>query len=222
MGAHTGSVRVYGATRLRWLAPLLRPTATLWLWQAMLIALIVDGIVVLISANLVAATAVVLVPIALWAGLVAARLTAPRLMELQRDADRSARRLAADDPLRDELAQRQATLGEQMASIGAEVEQRTRRLQSLATQSSAFAIEETEARRARKAAERARRTIARADAGIADTTIWGTRIDPATDFAERAESILAAYRELSNGPTSTSAASTIQHRSPTDSSGNQA
>jgi hypothetical protein len=252
MGVHSGSVRVYGVTRLRWLAPLLRTAARPWLWSATLIALMIGS--TLVGVNLVAVVAVVFVPVAGWAGVGAARLTAPhvnivdryhweqvdracdsivrhlpdvsvlsrkevrsatdaarwelaclirdrsRLMGLQRDTDRSARGLADDDPLRDELAQRRATLDEQLEAIGAEVEQRTRRLQGLATQSSAFAAEEVKARRGREATDRAQRTLTRADAGIADATAWGTRVDPAADFAERAELVLAAYEELSGHP----------------------
>jgi hypothetical protein len=123
-----------------------------------------------------------------------------RLEDLRRDTERSAARLAVDDPLRDELAQRRAVLTQQLESIGAEAERRIGRLRSLAAQSKALATEEAEARRGRAAADRARRTLARADAGIADTTAWGTRTDPAAEFAERAENVLAAYRELTGDP----------------------
>jgi hypothetical protein len=66
----------------------------------------------------------------------------------------------------------------------------------LAGQCRAFADEEAQARRRRDATRRARRTLSRADAGIAEATSWGNRLDPAADFTERAATVVAAYQEL--------------------------
>ncbi len=130
-----------------------------------------------------------------------------RLMDLQRAAHRSTVGLAEGDPLHGELDVRHALLAEQLQAIQTEVEQRLGRLNSLALHSSAIATEEAKRRRSRAAAERARRTLARVDTGIAEAAISATRTDPAADFTERAEAILAAYRELSSertlGPTPT-------------------
>jgi hypothetical protein len=120
-----------------------------------------------------------------------------RLEDLQRVVDHSLMDVADDDPIRDELFQRRTMLAEQFGSVQAEVDTRIRRLQSLATQSSSFAIEEAAERRKREAAEKARLMLSQADAGIAETAHWGIRTDPAVDFAERAEAVLTAYRELS-------------------------
>jgi hypothetical protein len=128
-----------------------------------------------------------------------------RLTDLQQIIRRTAAALATDDPLHAEIELRHTQVTGQLRSIHAEVEQRLARLQGLAMRSTAVAQEEAKSRRRRAAAKRARRTLARADAGIAETAIWGTHTDPAVDFTERAEAILAAYRELNDDPLTRSA-----------------
>jgi hypothetical protein len=44
MGAHRGPIRVYGAPWLRWLAPLLQPATTFWLWLITLGALAIGKV----------------------------------------------------------------------------------------------------------------------------------------------------------------------------------
>ncbi len=250
MGARTGPLRVYGATRLRWLAPLLRPGADIWVWSMTLIALSVDRPLAVF--DIIAAVVVAVALVSLWAGVWAARLAAPRvevvdrynweqiddacktivkhlprasalsrkeirqvteaarwelarllrdrsrLADLQRAADRSAAELADDDPIRDELSLRQTTFAEQFGSVQAEVESRIGRLRSPATQSSSVTNSEAAERRKRKAAEEAQLMVSQADVGIEETAHWADRTDPAADFAERAEAVLTAYRELSD------------------------
>ncbi|GAA4260347.1 hypothetical protein [Dactylosporangium darangshiense] len=128
-----------------------------------------------------------------------------RLMNLQQATRRSTQGLAADDPLHGELDLRHTLLTEQLRSIETEIEQRFERLQSLAVQSTALATEEAESQKRRATAERARRTLAQVDASIAEVAAWGNRTDPAADFTERAEAVLAAYRELNDDPLTWSA-----------------
>lgn len=128
-----------------------------------------------------------------------------RLTDLQEATRRSREALAADDPLCGELDLRHTLLTDRLRSIQTEVERRLGRLQSLAMHSTAIATEEAKGRRRRAAAERARRTLARADAGITEAATRDARTDPAADFTERAEAVLAAYRELSDDPLTRSA-----------------
>src|SRR5262249_47262476 len=101
-----------------------------------------------------------------------------RLTELEQATRPSAAAPAPDDPLYAELEQRHTQLTEQLESIHAELDLRLARLQSLAKRSTAIAQEEAENRRRRAAAKRVRRTLARADAGIAEAATRGTRPDP--------------------------------------------
>jgi hypothetical protein len=118
-----------------------------------------------------------------------------RLAALRDETRRSGVGLAAGDPLHDELAQRRALLTERLLSIETEIERRLQRLRSVAVQCTAFAAQEEADRDARAAAWRARRTLAKVDAGIAG--IPGTAAtDPAAELTERAEAVFAAYREL--------------------------
>ena len=123
-----------------------------------------------------------------------------RLKGLLRATDRSAAALAPEDPLYGELELRRTRLTSQLRSIELEVKQRVARLQSLSARTKAVAEEEAALRRQRAAARRAMRTLTRVDEGIAETAVWGTRADPAVDFTERAEAVLAAYRELNKDP----------------------
>lgn len=123
-----------------------------------------------------------------------------RLTDLLRATDRSAAALAPGDPLHDELELRHTQLAEQLRSIRTEADERLARLRSLAARSMALAEEEATSRRTRAAAKRARRTLARADAGLADAATWEARADPAADFTERADAVLTAYQELRDNP----------------------
>ncbi|SBT50398.1 hypothetical protein [Micromonospora auratinigra] len=257
MGAHTGPIRVYGSPKVRFLAPLLRPSASLCLQLAAVCALLGYG--VLVNFHFRAAIALVAVVAGVWMTGWMARSTArhvlladrfrweqvdraceaivrhlprastlsraevrsavqtarwdlaclmrdqARLMDLERATLRSAVGLAEDDPLRSELDVRRALVAERLHAIQAEVDRRLGRLTRLALNSTAIATEVAKRRRSRAAAERARRTLARVDTGIAEAAVSATRTDPAADFTERAEAILAAYRELSgerpSGPT---------------------
>jgi hypothetical protein len=126
-----------------------------------------------------------------------------RLAKLLRETGQVAKNLAADDPLGDELAQRQATLSAQSAAMEKEIGRRLGRLRGLAAQCRAFADEEARARNRRVASRRARRVLSRADAGIAEATSWDSRLDPAADFTERAATVVAAYQELTGDSTAT-------------------
>jgi hypothetical protein len=121
-----------------------------------------------------------------------------RLTELKRLAHNSVTGLAPDDPLRDELAERENLLDAQLRSIQTEFEHRLQRLEKLASHSAALATEAGAGERMRAAAKRARSALKRTDSGLAETTAWDTRVDPTTNLSERTEAILSAYLELTN------------------------
>lgn len=112
------------------------------------------------------------------------------------DAKQAEYGLAADDPLRAELADRRDLLGERLARLDAEVARRTDRFIALARQWAEFAYHRAVAERQARAARRAIGTLEGLDLTLHEVSRWETRVDPATDLAERTEAVLAAYQEL--------------------------
>jgi hypothetical protein len=112
------------------------------------------------------------------------------------DAKQAEYGLARNDPLRAELADRRALLAERLTRLDAEIARRTDQFIALARQWAEFAYHRAVAERQARAARRAVGTLEGLDLTLHEVSQWETRVDPATDLAERTEAVLAAYREL--------------------------
>jgi hypothetical protein len=115
-----------------------------------------------------------------------------RLLGVQRAARRAAEDLPAGEPVRRELDADLIELDEQLRSLVALVQARVARLEGLAAQATDLATIEARRRRARQATARIRDELRRPD----DVTGGHQPASPAGDALERAEAILAAYRDL--------------------------
>jgi hypothetical protein len=211
MADHTGPIRVYGPTRLRWLAPVLRLNLGLWIltWVALNIANQAHRdrrLVVLVAGLAVAAVA--------WLPWWVARLASPsvRISDRYRwdQVEKACATLIKYLPkasgqrrkqIRPRVEVTRWNLARAMADVDplpavsrggtdpARVEERIRRLRDLAERSAT--IGQLDGHR-RKAA----RLIARVDASIVDDAAPDIRPDPAGTILQRAEYTLDRYREL--------------------------
>jgi hypothetical protein len=115
-----------------------------------------------------------------------------RLLGVQRAARRAAADLPAGEPVRRELDADLIELDAQLRGVVALVAARVARLTELADQATDLATLEARRRRARQAAARIRHELRRPD----EISGGSQPASPASDAMERAEAVLAAYREL--------------------------
>jgi hypothetical protein len=104
--------------------------------------------------------------------------------------------LAADEPLRADLADRRARLTERLNAIGAEADRRSQRILDLAQQFSDYVYYRERKDREARAARRALAVLDGLDHALNDLPDRTATADPAADFADHAEAVLTAYREL--------------------------
>jgi hypothetical protein len=112
------------------------------------------------------------------------------------DAKNAEYGLAPGDPLRADLADRRARLTTRLNAIGAEADRRSQRILDLAQQFSDYVYYRERKDREARAARRALAVLDGLDHALNDLPDRTATADPAADFADHAEAVLTAYREL--------------------------